>query len=88
MKEFWHGRRPRLAGLIRRIEHTNTYVLTSDGTRTVAFYAKLHNRCSAPCWLPPTSLRPRSRSARPCAPSTSTSTIKSLGPAPAKPRET
>jgi hypothetical protein len=37
-------RRLRLAGLIRRIEHTNTDVLTPDGTRVAVFYTKLHNR--------------------------------------------
>jgi len=30
-------RRLRLAGLIRRIEHTNRYVLAPEGTRTVIF---------------------------------------------------
>ena len=37
-------RRLRLAGLIRRIEHTNRYVLTPDGTKVAVFYTKLHNR--------------------------------------------
>jgi hypothetical protein len=41
-------RRLRLAGLIRRIEHTNRYVLTPDGTRVVIFYTKLHNRLLRP----------------------------------------
>jgi hypothetical protein len=41
-------RRLRLAGLIRRIEHTNTYVLTPDGTRIAVFYTKLHNRLLRP----------------------------------------
>jgi hypothetical protein len=41
-------RRLRLTGLIRRIEHTNTYVLTPDGTRVVIFYTKLHNRLLRP----------------------------------------
>ena len=41
-------RRLRLAGLIRRIEHTNHYVLTPDGTRTAIFYTKLHNRLLRP----------------------------------------
>jgi hypothetical protein len=36
-------RRLRLAGLIRRIEHTNHYVLTPDGSRVVIFYIKLYN---------------------------------------------
>ena len=33
----------RLAGLIRRIEHTNRYVLTPDGTKVALFHTKLHN---------------------------------------------
>lgn len=37
-------RRLRLAGLIRRIEHTNRYVLTPDGLKAAIFYTKLHNR--------------------------------------------
>jgi hypothetical protein len=41
-------RRLRLAGLIHRIEHTNRYVLTPDGTRFAFFYTKLHNRLLRP----------------------------------------
>src|ERR1700751_763046 len=41
-------RRLRLAGLIRRIEHTNRYILTPDGTRFAIFYTKLHNRLLRP----------------------------------------
>ena len=41
-------RRLRLAGLIRRIEHTNTYVLTPDGIKFAVFYTKLHNRLLRP----------------------------------------
>jgi hypothetical protein len=41
-------RRPRLTGLIRRIEHTNRYVLTPDGTKMAIFYTKLHNRLLRP----------------------------------------
>src|SRR5438034_3056012 len=41
-------RRLRLAGLIRRIKHSNTYVLTPDGTRIAVFYTKLHNRLLRP----------------------------------------
>jgi hypothetical protein len=37
-----------LAGLIRRIELANTYVLTPDGTRIVVFSTKLHNRLLRP----------------------------------------
>jgi hypothetical protein len=41
-------RRLRLAGLIRRIEHTNHYVLTPDGAKVAIFYTKLHNRLLRP----------------------------------------
>jgi len=36
------------AGLIRRIEHTNHYVLTPDGAKVAIFYTKLHNRLLRP----------------------------------------
>ena len=41
-------RRLRLTGLIRRIEHTNRYVLTPDGAKMAVFYTKLHNRLLRP----------------------------------------
>jgi len=41
-------RRLRLTGLIRRIEHTNHYVLTPDGAKFAIFYTKLHNRLLRP----------------------------------------
>ena len=41
-------RRLRLNGLIRRIEHTHTYVLTPDGQRLAIFYTKLHDRLLRP----------------------------------------
>jgi predicted MarR family transcription regulator len=41
-------RRLRLKGLIRRIEHTHTYVLTPEGQRVAMFYTKLHNRLLRP----------------------------------------
>ena len=41
-------RRLRLASLIYRIEHTNRYVLTSDGIRFAVLYTKLHNRLLPP----------------------------------------
>src|SRR5215469_7998561 len=41
-------RRLRLAGLIRRIEHTNRYILTPDGLKVAIFYTKLHNRLLRP----------------------------------------
>ena len=40
--------RLRLAGLIRRIDHTNRYVLTPDGIKVAVFYTKLHNRLLRP----------------------------------------
>jgi hypothetical protein len=41
-------RRLRLNGLINRIEHTHTYVLTPDGQRLAIFYTKLHDRLLRP----------------------------------------
>ena len=41
-------RRLRLKGLIRRLPHSNTYVLTPDGIRVAAFYTKLHDRLLRP----------------------------------------
>ena len=41
-------RRLRLNGLIRRLEHTNRYVLTGDGIRVAIFYTKLYNRLLGP----------------------------------------
>jgi hypothetical protein len=41
-------RRLRLQGLIRRIGHTNRYVLTPDGIKVAVFYTKLHNRLLRP----------------------------------------
>jgi hypothetical protein len=41
-------RRLRLTGLISRIEHTHTYVLTPDGIKFAVFYTKLHNRLLRP----------------------------------------
>jgi predicted MarR family transcription regulator len=41
-------RRLRLAGLIRRIGHTNRYVLTPDGTAMAVFYTKVHSRLLRP----------------------------------------
>jgi hypothetical protein len=41
-------RRLRLNGLVRRIEHTHTYVLTPDGQRLAIFYTKLHDRLLRP----------------------------------------
>ncbi|WP_238011833.1 hypothetical protein KZZ52_13420 [Dactylosporangium sp. AC04546] len=41
-------RRLRLNGLITRVEHTHTYVLTPDGQRLAIFYTKLHDRLLRP----------------------------------------
>ncbi len=41
-------RRLRLKGLIRRLPHSNTYVLTPDGVRVAVFYTKLHDRLLRP----------------------------------------
>jgi hypothetical protein len=52
-------RRLRLKGLIRRLEGTNTYVLTPEGARLAIFYTKLHDRLLGPLLAadqPPASL--------------------------------
>jgi hypothetical protein len=41
-------RRLRLKGLIVRLPHSNTYVLTDDGQRFAVFYTKIHNRVLRP----------------------------------------
>ena len=41
-------RRLRMKGLIRRLPHSNTYVLTGDGQRVAIFYTKIHNRLLKP----------------------------------------
>ncbi len=41
-------RRLRLKGLIRRLEHSNTYLLTPDGQRVAVFYVKVHDRLLRP----------------------------------------
>ena len=41
-------RRLRLNGLIRRLPHTNRYVLTADGIRIAVFYVKVYNRLLVP----------------------------------------
>ena len=51
-------RRLKLKGLIVRLPHSNTYVLTNDGQRFAVFYTKVHNRL----------LRPLMAAAQPPAP--------------------
>ena len=41
-------RRLRRKGLIRRLDHRNTYVFTGDGARVAVFYTKLHDRLLGP----------------------------------------
>jgi len=41
-------RRLRLHGLIERVPHTNTYVLTPEGTRVAVFYTNVHDRLLRP----------------------------------------
>ena len=79
-------RRLRLAGLIRRIEHTNRYVLTPDGIKMAVFYTKLHNRLLRPLMAADQAQAPPD-CARPSASSTSTSTTTSPAPGWEKPRE-
>ena len=40
--------RLRLNGLIERLEHINTYLLTPEGQRVAVFYTKLHQRLLRP----------------------------------------
>jgi hypothetical protein len=40
--------RLRRNGLIQRLPHTNTYVLTDDGLRVAIFYTKVHDRLLRP----------------------------------------
>jgi hypothetical protein len=77
-------RRLRLAGLIRRLPHTNRYQLTPEGIRIAVFYTKIHNRMLVPLTAanqpqaPPNSEQPW-----PPSPATSTPTPPtpaSLGP--------
>jgi Mn-dependent DtxR family transcriptional regulator len=41
-------RRLRLKGMITRLPHTNTYVLTDEGQRVAIFYTKVHHRLLRP----------------------------------------
>ncbi|WP_219066392.1 hypothetical protein [Candidatus Mycobacterium methanotrophicum] len=41
-------RRLRLKGLIMRLEHSHTYVLSGDGQPFAIFYTKVHNRLLRP----------------------------------------
>ena len=41
-------RRLRRKGLIRRLPHSNTYVLTPDGLRVAIFYTKVYGRLLRP----------------------------------------
>jgi hypothetical protein len=55
-------RRLKLKGLIVRLEHSNTYVLTEDGQRFAIFYTKIHNRLLRPLMAanqPPAPLQVR-----------------------------
>jgi len=54
--------RLRRKGLIVRLEHSNTYVLTDDGQRFAVFYTKIHNRLLRPLMAanqPPAPLQVR-----------------------------
>jgi hypothetical protein len=55
-------RRLRPNCLIRRLPHTNRYVLTADGVRIAVFYTKVYNRCSS---RSPPQTRPRHRNYAP-----------------------
>src|SRR6266545_1182591 len=61
--------RLRRKGLIRRLPRTNTYALTSDGTRFACSTPRSTTGCWSPCW-PPTPRPHRHHCARRCTPST------------------
>ena len=77
-------RRLRLKGLIVRLEHSNTYVLTDDGQRFAVFYTKVHNRLLRPLMAadqPPAPLAgPTSPDESSTAPSPTTSTTPASPP--------
>jgi hypothetical protein len=62
-------RRLRLAGLIRRIEHANRYVLSPDGIRVAVFCTKVCNRL----------LRPLLAADQPQAPAELRAALKTIG---------
>jgi hypothetical protein len=72
--------------LIRRLPHTNHYVLTADGVRIAVFYTKICNRLLVPLTAADQPQAPPELRAA-CAPSTSTLTATSPAPASAPPRE-
>ena len=72
-------RRLRLKGLIVRLEHSNTYVLTDDGQRFAVFYTKVHNRVLRPL-MAADHHPPHSRSARPSGSLTTLSPTTSTTP--------
>jgi hypothetical protein len=80
-------RRLRLNGLIRRLPHTNRYVLTADGIRIAVFYVKVYNRLLVPLTAANQPRRRLNSSPR-CRPSPATSTITPTGRAFPAPRET
>jgi hypothetical protein len=45
-------RRLRLHGLVKRLPHSNSYVLTPDGVRVALFYTKVHDRLLIPLLAP------------------------------------
>jgi len=52
-------RRLRLKGFIERVEHTNTYRVTSHGRRMATFFTKLATRVVVPALTEPPSSVPR-----------------------------
>ena len=66
-------RRLRLAGLIRRLPHSNRYTLTDDGIRIAVFHTKIYNRLLVPLTAADQPQAPL-RSAQPWPPSADTST--------------
>ena len=73
-------RRLRLHGLIQRLPHSNTYVLTPEGIRVAVFYTKLQNRLLRPLLDADKPPAQRPTSAVPSQPSNTPSTTTSTPP--------
>ena len=80
-------RRLRLAGLIRRIGHTNRYALTPDGIKVAVFYTKLHNRLLRPLLAADQPQAPRRTPRRPARHRPARRATTSPAPGSPRPRE-
>lgn len=77
-------RRLRLHGLIERLPHSNTYVLTAEGLRVALFYTKVHGRVLRPLLAPDHPPRSATLCAPSTAPSPTASQTHALEPLPEK----